>query len=235
MKMRRGAATALVLALATALGCSSIGKTPERYDPTVRTEKLLDAWRAARADGRTCVSGGGSRPFIDCGRIQAAIESLALDFPTHPTVLTANAILAFETNQPEKAQDYLDALIEQSTIEPELVVLRSRVAIQQGNLPFARRLLDEQVMFSPDSPELREALAAVYYLEGDHDAARRELEIAHRLGAPRWRIAFNRGLLAEADGNYELARKMYGVTTRDNPDFQPAWARLRGIKGEHGN
>ena len=223
----------LCISLATA--CASSGNLdPGPDDPVTRLRELLEEWNSVRASGGSCASGGRSYPFTDCGRIQAAIERLGLDFPSHPEILLANAVIAFETHQPEKAQSYLDALLELDPMQPGVAVLRGRIAIQQGNLPFARRLLEEHVQLAPDSSELREALASVHYLLGDLTRARRELEIAERLGAPRWRVAYHRGLLEEADGKPEAAIDYYRRALEGNPGWDRARARLRGLESERG-
>ena len=213
---------------------SSPDPVPGKDDPAVIVQKLLDEWLRVREGGGTCASGGSKYPYVDCGRIQAAIERVALDYPTHPEVLLVNAVVAFETNQPEKAASYLDALLEQDPQRPGVAVLRSRLALQQGNLPRAQRLLEAQVRLSPDSADLREALAAVHYLTGEFDKARRELTVAERLGAPAWRVAYNRGLLEEAQGRYLTAIRYYRITINENPEFEPARSRLRGLESEQG-
>ena len=233
--MRRARLIPLLLLPLLAFGCAS-NDTPRlgKDEPTVRLQKLLDEWNAVRDEGGSCASGGSRYPYVDCGRIQAAIERLALEFPTQPEVLLANAVIAYETHQGEKAQDYLDAIIRQPEVQPGVVVLRSRLALRQGNLPFARRLLTEQIELAPDAPSLREALASVEYLAGEFEAARRQLLIAERLGAPAWRIAFNRGLCEEAQGNTYSAMRFYRKTLEHNPEYAPARARLVGLESETG-
>ena len=223
----------LVMSLACSFACAS-QKVPGKNDPTVRVTKLLDEWLRVHDGGGSCASGGRKYPFVDCGRIQAAIVSLGLEFPTNPEVLLVNAVIAYETHQPEKAESYLDALLEQESTEPGVAVLRSRLALDQGNLPHARRLLNEQVNLTPDAADLREALAAVHYLSGDLPSARRQLLIAERLGAPAWRVAFNRGLLEEAEGKTNAAIEYYQIALDENPDYQPAQSRLRGLESEKG-
>ncbi len=235
MAERRRAWLFPLLCIALSLSCSSSKEPgPGRDDPDVRLGKLLEEWYAVRDVGGTCASGGRKYPYVDCGRIQAAIERLALEFPSHPPILVANAVLAYETRQPEKAESYLDALIEQGPVQPGALVLRSRLAIRQGNLPFARRMLEEQVQIAPDAPELREALASVHYLLGNYDQARRELRVAERLGAPTWRVAYNLGLLEEAEGDPYAAIEWYRQALRENPDLERARSRLRGLESELG-
>ena len=153
----------LVMCLGLSFACAS-QKVPGKNDPTVRVTKLLDEWLRIREDGGSCASGGRKYPFVDCGRIQSGIVALGLEFPNNPEVLLVNAVIAYETNQPEYAESYLDALLEQESTEPGVAVLRSRLALDQGNLPHARRLLNDQVTLTPDAADLREALAAVHYL-----------------------------------------------------------------------
>jgi hypothetical protein len=123
--------------------------------PGARLRVLLEQWHAERAPDVSCASGGRRYPFVDCGRIQAAIERLALEFPSDPSILLANAVIAYQTEQSEKAASYLDALLAAEP-DPGAAVLRSRIAIQQGNLPHARRLLEQQVHRAPDESDLRE-------------------------------------------------------------------------------
>ena len=226
---RVGALVCLVLALS----CASDGK-PGPNDPDVRLRELLEQWHATRDAGGSCASGGRKYPYVDCGRIQAAIERLALEFPSHPPILVANAVIAYETRQPEKAESYLDALIELQDAEPGAVVLRSRLAIREGNLPYARRLLEEQVQLTPDAADLREALASVHYLLGSFDLERRELRVAERLGAPAWRVAYNRGLLKEAEGHPGEAIAYYRQALEAYPGWEKARSRLRGLESEYG-
>lgn len=226
-----GLAIGLTFSFACAWGSQT---TPKKEEPSVRVTKLLDEWMRVREDGGSCASGGRKYPFVDCGRIQAAIVSLGLEFPTDPEVLLVNAVIAFETHQPEQAESYLDALLEQDPSHPGAAVLRSRLALDQGNLPHALRLLNSQLTLRPDAADLREALASVYYLSGEFDAARRELVIAERLGAPAWRVAFNRGLIEEAEGRDDLAIEYYQKALKEDPHYQPARSRLRGLESERG-
>ena len=168
-----------LLCVALALACASPDK-PGKNDPDVRLRKLLGEWQRDRDVGGSCASGGRKYPYADCGRIQAAIERLALEFPSHPP------------------------------------------------------MLEEQVELAPDVPELREALASVHYLLGDFDEARRELRVAERLGAPAWRVAYNRGLLEEAEGYPDRAIEWYRDALAERPGWDKARSRLRGLESELG-
>ena len=221
----------LVLLLVLPLGaaCANTPSATSQH-PDARLDAILEAWRDHRAAGGGCDdSFEPDRPVVDCRRIMKALEVLALEFPRHPEVLLSVAVLAQEDSQPEKAQSYLAALLEVQPDHAEAAMLRARIAMGQGNLPLAARTLEEQILYAPDHAGLRETFASVAYLQGDWVAAERRLRAAEQLGAPDWRIAYHRGLIAEAQGFTEEAGAHYRRALDARPDFERARARLAGI------
>jgi tetratricopeptide (TPR) repeat protein len=71
-------------------------------------------------------------------------------------------------------------------------------------------------------------------MSGDYPAADGQLTAAARLGAPNWRVAFHRGLIAESRKDLYKAKALYEECLVENPGFQPAEARLAGINAEGG-
>ncbi|MGC4085263.1 MAG: hypothetical protein QM736_24870, partial [Vicinamibacterales bacterium] len=49
-------------------------------------------------------------------------------------------MLAYDEGDAVRAQQYLDRLLARPEPAPDVAVLRARLAIDEGNLPFARRL-----------------------------------------------------------------------------------------------
>ena len=47
-------------------------------------------------------------------------------------------------------------------------------------------------------------------------------------------MAFNRGLLEEAEGHTDAAIEYYQTALGENPEYQPARSRLRGLESEKG-
>src|SRR5690606_29404789 len=123
----------------------------------------------------------------------------------------------------------LDQLLSHRGARPEAAVLRSHIALQQGNANLAVELLDRQIMLAPDHSELREAQAAAYYLQGKYEAARVVLGVAGRLGAAGWRLSYHHGLICEAEQKWEEACFLYQTALEQKPDFSPALARLIGL------
>ena len=101
-------------------------------------------------------------------------------------------------------------------------MLRTQIAIDEGNLRFAQPLLDEQPELTADHPGPRELPASVAYLQGEYAQADRSLEIARQLGAPAWRVAYHRGLIAEASDRPEREAQAYAECLETAPDFAPA-------------
>lgn len=230
---RRGLVALLLavsLAATTACRTPGAGASDNPHDPKAQLARLLTAWQSAHRDGDRCEQRRPDEtPLVDCERIRMQMERLAIAFPNDPDVLLANAVVAFEAGRPESAEKDLDALRRIDPIQPEATLLRARIAITEGNLRLARRVLDEQIELTPDHAGLRELSSSIHFLEERYDEAAFELEIASRLGAPAWRVAYHRGLIFEAVGRDPEAASSYRVALELEPDFDPARSRLRAL------
>jgi tetratricopeptide (TPR) repeat protein len=198
----------------------------------VRLDRLVRAYDIRTAEGGTCLDRlDANLPLRDCDRLRVEVERLNLEFPANPRLLMTSAVLAWNGGDPIRAQQYLDALLALQPRSPDAAVLRARIAMQEGNLTFADRLLSQQALLVPDHAEVRETLAAVRFLQRRYDEATRQLDAAARLGAPAWRISYHRGLLAEAEQRPDEAVAYYEASVAENPAFRPAQARLEGLGG----
>lgn len=222
----RHAVVATIAAVATA-SCAAHQVVVQRDCTTVdrRLATLLTQLQQARSAG--CPS--DPRQNSDCTRTVREVEQLATVCPADASILLATATLAHQAGATARAQQYLDRIFEQPVIAPEAAALRGRIALEQGNLPFARRLVEQQARFSPGHAGLQETLAAVLYLAGDYGGARTALQRAQALGAPAWRVAFHLGLIDEASGDREAAARHYGESAAANPDWPAAAARREAI------
>jgi len=222
------------LAALLCLGCAGarglLGPTAERQDAAPRLALLLQHWKELKASGQTCEDlPRAGQPERDCGRIQLGLRRLGAEFPHEPSVLMANAVVSYEVGHPTRSQAYLDTLLALRPGHAEATLLRSRIASEEGNLPFARRLLRDSIELSPAHPGLREAAASVAYLAGDLPEAQRHLRAAERLGAPGWRVAYHRGVVAEAADDPSAAAAHYRRSLELRPDYERARARLAGL------
>lgn len=167
---------------------------------------------------------------IDDVRLQ--IEQLSGQFPTHTPTLMACAVLSSEAREYAKAQSYLDHLLALEAVNPNAVVLRSKLAIQEGNISLAKRMLLNQINLAPDNPLLRETYAAALYLGADYDEAVKSLIFAEKLGSPKGRIKYHLGLIEEARGNKNVAMAYYKSALLAEPPFQAASPRLNALEAE---
>lgn len=210
-------------------GCQtnySFGHRDPYCNPDERLEELL----AAYEDCRTGHSVHEDDLVADCSSEWLAVERLAIEFPRHVPTLMANAVIAYDERDPIKAKRYLDGLFSLENSHPDAAILRCRVAIDEGNLPLARRVVETQLAYTPNEAGVHEAYSSVLYMSRDIDGAVREISMAEKLGAPAWRVAFNRGLIAEAAGRPNDAQRYYQAALDGNPDFAPARARLSGAR-----
>lgn len=165
------------------------------------------------------------------------LQTLAFKYPRHTQILIANAAVAYDGGDPVMAQKYLDQALEVDPGHVSATLLRVRIAAEEGSLQYARRRLDDQLQLAPDVPELREAYAGVLYLLSEYDEAEDELDVAEHLVGPEgesgWRIAYHRGLIAEARGDRRLAEEHYQRCAELNPDFERGARRWRWIQSSN--
>ncbi|MEM7409301.1 MAG: hypothetical protein AAF430_03585 [Myxococcota bacterium] len=223
--------TACVIACLGVACASNPNQNP--YDSSERLAELVARWRHVQENGWACEENAAREtPVVDCERIRIDLERLALEFPRDVPVLLANAVVSYQVKRYQRSQMFLDALFDLERVHADAAVLRTRLAVREGNLRFARRFVDEQIELTPDHGELREARAAVRYLAKDYDGAARDLEAALELGVPESRIAYHQGLVAEAAGRLDDAKFYYGRAVSLNPGGSPAASRLRGLRLE---
>ena len=229
--MRAIAQLLVLVAVVSAGSAGCKGPAHNPHDAGARLSDLVERWREIRGNGWSCEERAPTEtPIVDCQRVRRELEGLALEFPRNVPVLLANAVVSFQAKQFARSQMHLDALFELEPVQPDAAVLRTRLAVREGNLRFARRFIDEQIELTPDHSELREARAAVRYLARDLAGAARDLETARSLGAPEARVVYHQGLVAEAAGRLEEAERHYRRAAALQSGPSQAASRLRALR-----
>lgn len=215
---------ALIVAIGGISGCAARGPFVRQQciDPDQLLANVLRPLEELRAKGCTA----------DCDRLRREIERLAVVCSAHTPTLMANAVLAFDERKPVLAQQYLDLILAQTGSHPEAAVLRARIAVEDGNMPFATRLLEQQIRLAPDYAALHETLGAAFYLQKQMREAERELNAAAKLGAPAWRIAYHLGLIDESEGRFDAAITRYQEALAGNPGWPVAQSRLTALRAK---
>ncbi len=210
-------------------GCGGLAPHARTDSPVAdeRLSALLASRRAVAAHGAGVVV-EDEEVIVDSGRIRNEIERLTLEFPDHVPSLMASAQLAHDAGERTKAVSYLDRVRRLAPGHADAVVLRARIALEEGSIPLARRLVEEQIDRTPDHSGLREVEAGVRFLAGEHEAALRSLDVAESLGAPRARVLYLRGLIAERRGDRASASRLY-LEAAEAGDPRAA-ARRRGLE-----
>jgi predicted Zn-dependent protease len=228
MKLLRLFAAASFVLLSTGCTSYSFGHRDNNCNPDERLTALREEYEQAKAGQHQ------QEILVDCDRVRLEIERLALEFPDHVPTLMTNAALAYDHHETVKAQRYLDTLFSKQPVHPEAAVLRSHIALDESNVPYARRLLEAQIRYTPDHALLREAYSGVLYMARDFEGASSEITMAERLGAPPGRVAYHRGLIAEATGNTDEARKQYKAAADADPGDVRSRSRLSGMNAKAG-
>jgi len=223
------AAPAAALAALVAAGCGATESA--RTNPDYQLEVLMDRYAEVEAEtGHAEHADEHPGELLDRGRLRRDIETLAIEFPGHVEILMACALVSYDAGEPERAQAYLDRLLRRQEVHPDAAVLRSRIALEEGNAPLAERLLVEHLRQVPDHPALCESLAGLRFQQERLGEAGDLLVRAEALGAPGWRVAYGLGLIAEATGDLEAAKEHYQEVIAAEEAHRPARSRLRNLQ-----
>jgi len=201
----------------------------ECYNPDAQLARVLKPLEALRATG--CVATSTSSTS-ECDRLALEIGRLGVVCAGHAPTLMANAVLAYDDARPAVAQQWLDTLLSTPGAHADAAVLRARIAIEEGNVRFAQRLVDQQLRLTPDHAGLYELQAAALYLDHRLPEARHALTVAQTLGAPAWRVAYHLGLIEEGSGQREAAAHYYTQALEGHPGWPLAESRLKALRAQ---
>lgn len=202
--------------------CTSSATYFESYEPDV---ELKSIYSSAGIGSRAEINCSGNTS-INCYQLLWDLQQLHLKYPDYDDISLALARTYFESERYQDSQVILDRILDSNIASDEPVVLRSQIALQDGNINLSRTLAENYIDIIPDSPHLYEILAASYYMEGRYDKALVAIESADRLGSPSWRGHYHMGLIDEARENWSSACNHYSEALADNPGFRQAISRL---------
>ncbi len=219
------------VAILSASGCASMeAQRNLNPDPNDRLNHMLQLDERAEQRGSQCREIWADRgKTVDCERIAREVDRLYAEFPYQQRVVLTHAFMQHDYGRRDSAQFLLDQLLGQPGSFPEAAILRSQLALAEGNMTRAKSLLKQQIKLAPDHAGLHETLSSVFYLEGQYDKSQHHLNLATILDAPDWRVTYHRGLILEAQDNTEAACHAYQGAAQLKPDFRAPIARLIGL------
>ena len=213
----------LAVIAVVSLGCSITRTTPS-YQPDEQLQSMLDKYDVSSIKGINCE--GYQSAISDCERLSNELGALSMTYPQHQKIGFTTAIVYAQVGRSIDSQMVLDRLLSLSFPLSEVAILRSQLAMKEGNLNLARTVLKKQVQLEPDHPELHATLAATYYLEGRYKKAQSVISTADRLGAPVWRTSYHLGLIHEAQEQWAQACNYYVDTLSYQPTHRQSLSRL---------
>lgn len=210
-------------------GCAST-TTLSPYEPDKQLQALLKKHHISRATGITCQP--NPQRHVDCHALASELGKLAMTYPQHRDINFMAALVYFQSGRTLDSQLLLDKVLSKQHSMPEAAMLRSQIAMQEGNMNLARTLLNRQLQLVPDHPELYASLAATYYLEGRYEKSQHLLQTADRLGTPAWRSSYHLALVHEAQQHWATACQYYVQTLNRLPNHSQSLSRLLALS-EH--
>jgi tetratricopeptide (TPR) repeat protein len=154
---------------------------------------------------------------------------LQREFRRYKKQLMMQVALSKVAGRKQEAQRLLDKLIDIDPQNLKAVHLRAELAIEDGQLMLAEKMLKKQIAAQPHY-SLCDKLAYIYYLREDFDLAQAWLQRALDLGAPPARIDYHLGMIAEQRREPVLAQKYYEQALSQEPEFKKAAVRLRALQ-----
>lgn len=159
-----------------------------------------------------------NKPVVDCFRLASELRALYLEYPNNKRIMMASALVEFEIGNINTSQQLLDLILLKRGAYPEAAILRSRIAMEEGNLTLARKIVKRQLSFTPFNPYLYELQAAYYYMEGHYSDALQAITASERFVGTNWRISYHRGIIYEAQEQWYKACKEYKGVLKENPN-----------------
>ncbi len=210
------------------LACTSLdGYREANPDPDDRLDDLLILIEYQNSLRNECLDIARPTSALgDCGRIVVEAERILSDFPTHERTMMTLSILYYQMNRLDRAQYVLDQLLNIPGARPEAAILRSMIALKEGNVKLAASVLTRQILLAPENDELRSALASVYYSQGEIQRARTVLNMSNETNKHQWLLSYHNGLLAETEKDWLAACSLYSSALRMQPNFGPARSRV---------
>ncbi len=154
-------------------------------------------------------------------RLQAAFDALTralADFPAHPDLLYARALVAEQMGDPHQAIADLRAALEKKPEDPNLLNALGYTLLEyEGPLDEARRYLEKAIRLKPDDPAVLDSYGWLQYKLGDPTRALEYLRRAYAEN-PDLEIAYHLGEVYWALGRRDEARKLW----------REAFARAKG-------
>ncbi|MEM8709829.1 MAG: tetratricopeptide repeat protein, partial [Planctomycetota bacterium] len=101
----------------------------------------------------------------DAQRLDRDVRSIHLDHPRHVPTLVADAALAIEAGDGERAMFLLDQALALEADNVDAAVLAVGQSVRDGDVRGAQRRLDDALRLRPDHPALHEASASIEFVE----------------------------------------------------------------------
>lgn len=184
-------------------GCASVDFLPI-LNPDAALNELVERYEI-KQNGINCYG----EKKIDCAGAASELQQLLLANPNHTnTQVLASSVFLYSGRQIQ-AQVVLDELVNQYLPPLVALIMRTDMALNEGNIKLAQRLNEQAITLYASNPKPYLQKASIYYIEGSYKQALSYLSTSLRFGLEDSIYYYHLGLINQVRNQLDQACNYY--------------------------
>lgn len=207
--LTRNTITFLLISLVA--GCASVDFLPI-LNPDVALNELMERYeikqKGIRCHGKT---------KIDCTGAALELQQLLLANPTHTNTQVVASSVFLNSGRRIQAQVVLDELVNKYLPPLVSLIMRTDMALAEGNIKLAKRLNEHAISLYMGNPKPYLQKASIFYVEGSYEQALSYLSRSLRFGLEESVYYYHLGLINQARSQFDQACNYYKQSLSISP------------------
>lgn len=192
-------------------GCASVDFLPN-LNPDAALKDLVERYEI-KEKGISCQ---GDRK-IDCHGASLELQQLLLANPNHTNTQVIASSIFLNSGRRIQAQAVLDELVNHYVPPLISLVMRTDLALYEGNIKLAKRLNERAIALYADSPKPYLQQASIFYVEGNYEKALGHLSTSLRFGLEESIYYYHLGLINQVRNQLAQACHYYKQSLTMSP------------------
>ncbi|APD85293.1 hypothetical protein BM527_03865 [Alteromonas sp. Mex14] len=192
-------------------GCASVD-----FLPILNPDAALSEWVDRYGIKEKGISCHGDRK-IDCLSASLELQQLLLANPSHTNTQVIASSVFLQSGRRIQAQAVLDELVNQYVPPLVSLVMRTDLALDEGNIKLAKRLNERAISLYADSPKPYLQKASIFYIEGSYEQALSYLSTSLRFGLEESIYYYHLGLINQVKNQFDQACHYYKQSLTMSP------------------
>lgn len=184
-------------------GCASVDFLPI-LNPDAALNELVERYEI-KENGISC---HGDKK-IDCLGAALELQQLLLANPNHTNTQVVASSVFLHSGRRIQAQVVLDELVNKYVPPLVSLVMRTDMALSEGNIKLAKRLNEQAVSLYAGSPKPYLQKASIFYVEGSYEQALSYLSTSLRFGLEESIYYYHLGLINQVRNQLDQACNYY--------------------------